>query len=95
MLPPETAPIRVTSPSPPPVVFVYSPPGSSGTAPSGWPRYESPGRAGEGERVGRTACRQGRSGDRSGAGVGNGMLTAITFVREAAKVVLVNRSADR
>src|SRR5262247_1187999 len=30
-----------------------------------------------------------------GAGVGNGMATAIMFAREGAKVVLVNRSAER
>src|SRR5260370_33580718 len=30
-----------------------------------------------------------------GAGVGNGMATALMFAREGAKVVLVNRSAER
>ena len=30
-----------------------------------------------------------------GEGVGNGMATAILFAREGAKVVLVNRSAER
>ena len=30
-----------------------------------------------------------------GEGVGNGMATAVMFAREGAKVVLVNRSAER
>ena len=30
-----------------------------------------------------------------GEGVGNGMATALQFAREGAKVVLVNRSAER
>ena len=35
------------------------------------------------------------AGQSPGEGIGNGMATAILFAREGAKVVLVNRSAER
>src|SRR5262249_62369859 len=50
-------------------------------------RARGGGRAGKGAVVTGAAPR--------GGGVGNGMATAILFAREGAKVVLVNRSAER